>query len=331
MAKSANQKLKLIYLLDKFMRDTDEQHGITIKDISEYLERYDIKSERKSLYDDIETLRNYGLDIVKEKSDKKVYYKLLSRDFELAELKLLVDSVQAAKFITAKKTDELIRKLEGLASRYEAMDLQRQVHVINRVKNPNERIYLSVDALHKAIHNDVQVTFKYAEWNLHKELVPKYNGKEYHISPWALTWDDENYYLIGYDEDDEKIKHFRVDKLLSLKEAEIPRHGREHFDRFDLAAYSKKMFGMYGGEEDRVKLKVKNYLVGVMLDRFGTDIMIIPDKAEGYFTINVDVIVSNQFIGWLAGLGADVSVVAPHAVRERVRDYISKIALVYEN
>lgn len=329
MAKSANQKLKLIYLLDKFMQDTDEQHGITIKEISEYLEKYDIKSERKSLYDDIDTLRNYGLDIVKEKVDKQVYYKLLSRDFELAELKLLVDSVQAAKFITANKTNELIKKLEGLASRYEAMDLQRQVHVLNRVKNPNERIYLSVDALHKAIHNDVQVTFQYAEWNLKKELVPKYDGRIYHVSPWALTWDDENYYLIGYDEDNEKIKHFRVDKLMSLEETEEPRHGKKLFESFDLAAYSKKMFGMYGGVEERVRLKVKNYLVGVMIDRFGKDIMIIPDKDGEYFTTNVDVAVSNQFIGWLAGLGADIEVVAPAGVRGQVRDYLADIAAKY--
>ena len=331
MAKSANQKLKLIYLLDKFMQDTDEQHGITIKEISEHLEKYDIKSERKSLYDDIDTLRNYGLDIVKEKVDKQVYYKLLSRDFELAELKLLVDSVQAAKFITANKTNELIKKLEGLASRYEAMDLQRQVHVLNRVKNPNERIYLSVDALHKAIHNDVQVTFKYAEWNLKKELVPKYDGRIYHVSPWALTWDDENYYLIGYDEDNEKIKHFRVDKLMSLEETEEPRHGKKLFESFDLAAYSKKMFGMYGGVEERVRLKVKNYLVGVMIDRFGKDIMIIPDKDGEYFTTNVDVAVSNQFIGWLAGLGADIEVVAPAGVREQVRDYLADIAAKYKD
>lgn len=330
MAKSANQKLKLMYLLDKFMHDTDENHGITINEISEYLERYDIKSERKSLYDDIEALRTYGLDILKEKNNKKVYYKLISRDFEIAELKLLVDSVQSAKFITTNKTNELIKKLEGLASKYEAIDLQRQVHVINRVKNPNEKIYLSVDALHRAIHNDSQVTFQYAAWNIKKELVPKHDGKVYVISPWALTWDDENYYLIGYDEHDEKIKHFRVDKLSNLNETNNKRCGKELFEKFDLAAYSKKTFGMYGGKEQRVKLRVKNELVGVIIDRFGKDIIINTNSEEGYFTTNVDVAVSAQFIGWLVGVGKDVTVVAPDDVRKMVKERIDEIADAYK-
>lgn len=240
MAKSENQKLKLLYIMDKFIKDTDEEHGITVADLTEYLSGYDIKVERKTLYDDIEMLRVYGMDIMKHKIGKQTYYKLLSRDFELPELKLLVDSVQSAKFITVNKTNELIKKLENLASRYAARELQRQVYVLNRVKNPNEKIYLSVDTLHRAIHRNVQVTFKYMNWNLKKQLVPKHEGKVYHISPWALTWDDENYYLIGYDEDEEKIKHFRVDKLDSLAETEEKRHGKELFDKFDLAAYSKK-------------------------------------------------------------------------------------------
>lgn len=330
MAKSANQKLKLIYLIDKFVRDTDENHGITINDITEYLNRYDIKAERKSLYDDIETLRTYGLDIVMDKSDKKVCYKLVSRDFELAELKLLVDAVQSSRFITVNKTNELIKKLENLASRYEAGSLQRQVYVLNRIKNPNEKIYFTVDIIHRAIHAGVQIEFQYASWNLKKELVPKHDGKLYHVSPWALAWEDENYYLIGYDEDDAKIKHFRVDKMLKVAETDEKRHGKETFEKFDAASYSKKTFGMYGGEEMAVKLRMKNSLVGVIIDRFGNDVMIHPEPDGEYFNVNVDVAVSGQFFGWVLGLGSDAQIIGPDKVVHKMQEFLDTITCLYE-
>lgn len=330
MAKSENQKLKLIYLMDKFLKDTDEEHGITMQEILSYLENNDIKAERKSIYDDIETLRIYGLDIIKEKKDKNTYYKLASREFELAELKVLVDLVQVSKFLTPKKTEQLIKKIESLTSHYEAVELQRQVHVINRVKNPNEKIYLMVDKLHYAIHKSVQVSFQYAGWNTKKELVPKRDGKLYKVSPWALTWDDENYYLIGYDEDETKIKHFRVDKILNLEVKTEERHGKELFEKFDLATYSKKTFGMYGGEECTVKLRVQNSLVGVILDRFGTGVMIIPDNSGTCFTVNVDVAVSNQFIGWLMGLGDGVEVLAPESLRNNIKDIADNLLKKYQ-
>ncbi|MCM1273231.1 MAG: transcriptional regulator [Clostridium sp.] len=322
MAKNENQKLKLIYILKMLYQETDEEHGVTIKDIQEMLERHNIKAERKSLYNDIATLEEFGLDIIRDKHDRTMYYKLVSREFELAELKLLVDAVQSSKFITVNKTDALIKKLEGLTSKYEAGELQRQVHVANRVKNSNEKIYLSVDALHSAIHKGVQVEFLYTAWNMKKELEPKHGGKIYRISPWGLVWDDENYYLVGYDEAACKIKHYRVDKIDKLNETSIPRQGEEYFRNYDMAAYSKKTFGMYGGEEHRVKLKVDNKLVGVILDRFGTDVALIPVKGENYFTVNVDVSVSGPFLGWIAGLGSGVEIVAPKDVRLKMADMV---------
>ncbi len=331
MAKSENQKLKLLYVMDKFIRDTDEEYGITVAEIIEYLAGIDIKVERKTVYDDIESLRTFGMDIVKQKKGKQSYYKLVSREFELPELKLLVDSVQAAKFITPNKTNQLIKKLESLASKHEAVELQRQVYVLNRVKNSNEKIYLSIDSLHKAIFLDYQVTFKYTNWNLKKQLVPKHAGKIYHVSPWALIWDDENYYLIGYDEEEEKIKHFRVDKMEGLEETTEKRHGKELFDKFDPAIYSKKVFGMYGGEEKTVKLRAKSNMVGVIIDRFGSDVMIIPDRSsEEYFTVNIDVAVSNQFIGWIIGLGTSVEVVSPPEVRTQIKEYLTNLANIYK-
>lgn len=331
MAKSSNQKLKMIYLMDKFMRDTDENHGITVNEMIDYLESYDIKSERKSIYNDIECLNSYGLDIVKEKAGRETVYKLVSRDFELAELKLLVDAVQSSKFMTSKKTDALIKKIEGLTSKHQAVELQRQVHVINRVKTPNEKIFLAVDKLHEAIHKRVRVEFQYTAWNTSKELEVKHDGKIYEVSPWALTWEDENYYLIGYNDEFKEIRHYRVDKMVSLKITDKERQGHKEFKNFDLPSYSKRTFGMFGGESCLVKLRVKNHLVGAMLDRFGLGTMIIPDNKEGFFTINVDVVPSQQFIGWLAGFGQDVEVVSPQDIRDKVRESIENILSLYED
>lgn len=330
MAKSSNQKLKMIYLMDKFIRDTDEEHGITIDDMIEYLAGYDIKSERKSLYDDIECLNTYGMDIIKEKKGRETFYKLVSREFELAELKLLVDSVQSSKFITTGKTNQLIKKIEALASKYQAVGLQRQVYVINRVKNPNEKIYLFVDQIHESIHNRVQITFQYGEWNTKKKLVPKHDGMLYKVSPWALSWYEENYYLIGYDHKDAKVKHFRVDKMLKLEVGNSTEDYEKKPTDFDLASYDNKTFGMYGGAEERVKLKVHNSLVGVMLDRFGKDINIIPVSGEDAFTVNVDVAISKQFIGWLVGLVDQVEVIAPDSLRTEVKKTLEDILKKYK-
>ncbi len=331
MAKSENQKLKMIYLMDKFLRDTDEEHGITVKEMIEYLEKNDIGAERKSLYDDIARLQDYGLDIISEKVGRETYYKLVSREFELAELKLLVDSVQSSKFITTAKTNELIKKIEGLTSRYQAGSLQRQVYVINRVKNPNEKIYHFVDALHEAIHNREMITFQYGVWNTKKQLVPRHGkDKVYTISPWALSWFEENYYLIGYDHDAGKDKHFRVDKLLKL---DICKNSSGYVAKptgMDIASYNSKIFGMFGGEPVSVKLKVDNSMVGVILDRFGKNINIIPVEGEESFTANVDVAISQQFIGWLIGLGDKVQVVSPDKLRMKVKESLEDILKLYK-
>lgn len=210
MAKSSNQKLKLIYLMKILMEYTDEKHSLTMEEIKSKLQLYDISAERKSLYNDIENLRLYGLDIIGTKEDRTYSYYIGNRQFELAELKLLVDCVQSAKFITEKKSNVLIKKIEELASRYEAMQLQRQVFVAGRVKTMNESIYYNVDRIHSAIADNFQITFQYFQWNVDKKMKLRHNGIWYIVSPWSLSWDDENYYLIAYDSVEHIIKHFRV-------------------------------------------------------------------------------------------------------------------------
>ncbi len=329
MAKSENQKLKMIYLMDKFMKDTDEEHGITIKQMIEYLEGNEIGAERKSLYDDIERLKDYGLDINTEKVGRETYYKLLSREFELAELKLLVDSVQSAMFITADTTEQLIKKIEGLTSVYQAKELQRQVHIHNRVKAPNKRVYIYVDNLHKAIHDRKPVEFVYGEFNTNKELVPRHNGKLYYVSPWALIWDDEKYYLVGYDHEAGKDKNFRIDKIMKLDICDDKNDYVGQSPDFDIATYNSKVFGMFGGKHESVKLKVDNGLAGVMIDQFGKDINLIPVKGENAFTVNVDAVISQQFVGWLVGLGDKVEVIGPDHLRDKMRNSLKDILEKY--
>lgn len=215
MGKSFNQKLKLLYIMQMLKENTDENHAMSANDIISALAKQGISAERKSIYDDIERLKLFGCDILSRRSEPKGYY-LASRDFEIAELKLLVDAVQSSKFITEKKSNQLIHKIEQLASRHEAQTLQRQVVVSNRIKTMNESIYYNIDKLHSAISSDVKITFKYCSWTLAKKLEPKKDGANYTVSPYILVWDDENYYLIGFDDDSKEIRHYRVDKMLNI-------------------------------------------------------------------------------------------------------------------
>lgn len=324
MPKSENQKLKLLYLLKILAEQTDEQHPMPMAVLLEKLKAEDISAERKSVYHDINCLMDFGVDIGFDTSRGNGGYYLASRDFELPECKLLVDAVSASRFITKSKSEQLIRKIEKLTSRYEAVQLQRQVYTSEQIKNENESIYYHVDAIHTAIHENRQISFLYLEWNLQKKLVPRRGGKPYRISPWSLMWNDENYYLIGYDAQAGMLKHFRVDKIGPIEMLPERREGEEVFKKCDLSAYSAKTFGMYGGEEMMVTLSFPNYLVGVVLDRFGKDVS-LQKLSEDRFAVHVKVMVSRQFYGWLAGIGKDVKVTAPESVRDGYRCYLKEI------
>lgn len=328
MAKSSNQKMKLIYLMKIMLEMTDEEHSITIKEIIDILNSYGINAERKSLYDDIENLRNYGIDIEGVQEERAYHYRVVNRQFELAELKLLVDSVQSAKFITEKKSNELIKKIEGLASKYEAMQLHRQVYVSGRVKTMNERIYYNVDIIHTAIANNSKITFQYFQWNVKKKMELRHNGNMYEMSPWALSWDDENYYLIAFDSEKQIIKHFRVDKMLNIDVLTKKRDGKNEFKSFNMAAYAKKVFGMFAGEETWVKIECENNLVGVIIDRFGQEVTIIP-KDEEHFILNIQVAISRQFLAWVIGLGSGIKIIEPACVVEQMNKEIDRLIEQY--
>ena len=329
MPRSDKQKLKLMYLIKLFEERTDVSHGLSMTDIIEALSEEGITAERKSIYADISALNEFGFDIVKDNEGKACVYKLVERDFEIAELKLLVDAVQSSKFITESKSNKLIKKIEGLASNNEAKSLHRQVYVANRIKTTNESVYYNVDDIQKAISENHKVSFQYFQWNPNKEKELRHNGMRYEISPWALTWDDENYYMVGYDSKEAKIKHYRVDKMLKIEiMADSKREGKALFKDMDMAVYSKKIFGMFGGVEETVVLECKNGISGVIIDRFGTEVDIIK-RATDSFTVRVNVQISPQFLGWVFSLGENIKIISPDSVIERMRDEIARIQGIY--
>lgn len=318
MPKGTNQKFKLYRLVQIMLERTDDDHYITMPEIIAALGEYEITADRKSIYTDLKDLEVLGIEVEGEPAGRGYHYHVVSRPFELPELKLLVDAIQSSKFITEKKTNTLIRKLEKLVSRYEAMKLQRQVYVSGRIKTMNESIYYTVDAIHNAISENKKIRFQYYQWNVKKEMELRREGAYYCVSPWGLSWDDENYYLVGYDSEAGEIRHYRVDKMLHIRMMEESREGREHFQKLDMADYAKKSFGMFGGKEEKVKLLVDNSLAGVMIDRFGKDIIMVPGKGE-HFTVNVTVHVSSQFLGWIFSLGEKVKILGPEEVIQAMR------------
>lgn len=323
MPKGTNQKLKLYRLAQIMLENTDDEHYITMPEIMEELGKYEVTADRKTIYADLRDLSVLGIEVEGEPIGNRYHYRVVNRPFELPELKLLVDSIQSSKFITEKKTNILIKKLEKLVSKYDAQRLQRQVYVSGRIKTMNESIYYTVDAIHNAISENKKIKFQYFQWNAKKEMELRHNGAWYHISPWGLSWDDENYYLVGYDTDAGMIKHYRVDKMLHIKISDESREGKEHFKKLDMADYAKKSFGMFGGKEQTVKLSVHNKLAGVIIDRFGKDVMMIPADEE-HFNVNVDVRVSRQFLGWVFSLGSDIQIVGPDDVVEQMRKEIAR-------
>lgn len=328
MAKSEKQKLKLLYIMQYLMEKTDETHAVTTADIIAYLAANQITAERKSIYTDIDLLIDYGMDIIKVK-ERPAGYRLASRQFELAELKLLVDSVQSSKFITSKKSRDLIRKLESLCSQNEARQLHRQVVVTNRNKTVNENIYYNVDMIYNAIAENVKVRFQYFEWTVNKEMQLRRGGEYYEVSPWMLTWDDENYYLIAYDDKNQMIKHYRVDKMLKIELSVDKREGKEEFEHFDIASYSRKTFGMFAGEEETVTLCCEKGLTGVIIDRFGKEVAMRP-KDETHILVRVNVAVSRQFFGWLTGLGVAVRIEGPERIAGEYQQYLNEILRNYK-
>ena len=315
MPKSPNQKMKPLLLQRILLERTDEDHGLTVPELIALLEEEGVAAERKSVYSDLQTLADFGLDIVKRKESGKVVYYVGARTFELPELKLLVDAVQASKVISARTSKKLIRKLEALCSEYEGTQLQRQVYVDGRPKADSRTLLYSIDALHTAISAGRLVQFRYK------------NNSTWTVSPWQLAWEGGCYYLIAYqdEKDPSNIRNYRVDRMSYVKVLDRPRRGKEAFAAFDLPSYLRKHFNMFGGPEYRVTLRCTADLEAAMRDRFGQDTLFLPE-ADGYFHFDVPVCVSDQFYGWVCGFGGKVEITAPAEVRQGLHDMVQELA-----
>ena len=323
-----HQKLKMLYLMKIFYEETDDKNGLTMHQIIQKLAAYGVLADRKTLYVDFDELRDFGADILMEKVGRKAYYHIGRRSFELPELKLLVDAVQSARGITDRKSGELIRKLESLASRNEAKQLNRQVYTAGRIKSMNESIYYNIDTIHEAIGTDRQIRFKYFKWDVQKQMKLRKKGDWFRVSPWVLLWDHEYYYLVAYDGENQMIKHYRVDKMLNISLCEEKREGKEQFGKIDISHYARSLFGMFSGEETKVTLEVENSMVSVIIDRFGKDIFITPID-EDHFRTTVNVALSNQFLGWIMSLGEKVTITGPEEAVEQMKSEIRRLSDQY--
>lgn len=324
------QNLKLLYLKRIFEEKTDENHPMSIKELKENLCQLGIKVTEQTLRSDIKCLIYSGMDILMVGSGKNTKYYLGARSFELAELKMLSDCIQSSRSISPKKSAELIRKIEELTSIHESKSIQKQIFISGRSKTSNERIWYNVDEIHKAIDNDKAISFQYLQWNLDKKLEYRHHADPYIVSPWSLIYDDDCYYLVAFDHKSETIRHYRVDKMKSINCIEhMLRRGQDAFGEENLASYSKRHFGMYGGKTELVTLRCKNEIINVILDRFGDEVELIKTD-ENSFEVKVKIVISDVFIGWLLGLGDKVQLTFPDYVIERIKEFLKRMEELYQ-
>lgn len=324
---SSEMKLRVLCVMRILLEMSDEEHYMTAADIDRELGKYGLSADRRSIYSDLEVLEQFGLDLIRVPGNRGCY--VASREFELPELKILTDAVQAARFIPQKKTDELIKKIRGLTSKNLAKTLQRQILLSNPWKGGYETIYYTVDTLHESMNQNCRIRFQYAEWTEKKKLRLRHDGKIYEVSPWGLLWDGEYYYLMGYVPEINGIKHYRVDRIQNLRMLEgAGREGSCIYERYR-QGFSSKTFGMYGGDDVTIKMRCANRMAGIIIDRFGSDIMMLPKDGEN-FVIHVPIAVSPQFFGWAASNGTDIEILEPASIREDYRSFLENILRQYE-
>jgi predicted DNA-binding transcriptional regulator YafY len=309
------------------LEKTDEQNPMTIAEVIIALAAYDIKAERKSLYTDIEILRQFGIDIESQR-DKTTRYYVANRQFELPELKLLVDAVQSSRFITEKKSQVLIQKLSSLTSQHHAKQLRRQVFVANRAKALNETVYYSIDNIHQAINEKKKIAFKYFDYNVNKKRIYRKQGELYQTSPVTLCWNDDKYYLIAYNAYYDCFTHYRVDRMDCVKilDETGDKFGKK---KWNLSEHSKRVFGMFDeGEIVKARLSFDSCLVNAVIDQFGKDVHILP-SSERWFDVIVDVSVSPVFLAWMFQFGAFAEIKAPESLIEAMREHLKENARHY--
>lgn len=329
MSGNSNQKLKLLYLLDILKEHTDQFHPLSAEQICELLSKKGISAERKSIYRDISVLMEYGYDIATSVSPRG--YFLAWREFEVPEVCLLLDAVESADFISPKKTRELAEKLEALLSKNEAKKLRRQVFIDNRKKSDNERVYINIDLISSAIDEGKKIILDYTRREFFEGKVNS-KTKRFTVSPYALCWADDHYYLICNNSKYDNLMHLRVDRIVKVdKLAETVRHFSEVSEYktfFDVADYCTKAFNMFGGVKQKIELRCKNSLLEAIIDRFGADISFFSSGDEN-FRILVDANVSEGLVGWILSYADELEILSPKTLRDAVSDKISALQKIY--
>ena len=330
MPKSPNQKLKILYVLEA-LKKTDEDNPVSVSEIIEHLASNGIKAERKSIYDDLDALELFGYDIIRKKNSGVF---LGAREFELPEIKLLVDAVQSSKFISESKSNRLIEKLATLAGGGDqSAILKRQVTIHGKVKTRNENVFNSIDKIHAAMAENQMISFLYYTYIVEDgkiKRICRHDGKRYYASPWSLTWDDEFYYMLAYDEQSEIIKHFRVDKMAEIAILRKERRGKAAFGLAGISGYTNSIFSMFGGVDENVRISCDNALIGAVVDRYGSDIAILKENEERFiFTAKVKI--SPQFFAWVFSFGKGMEIVYPQNVVEQMKDYLMQVDQIYFN
>lgn len=332
MPKNANQKTRILELYRLLLRESDEEHPLTVADISEHLEAIGMPVNRKTVMDDLHALADAGVDLISNRGKGGGYF-IGARAFESAELKLLLDAVQSSRFISEARSNAMIKKLLEQTSRYEERHLRRSIYVSGRVKSENAELLHTVDMIHAAILSDRRISFLYYDWTHEHRLEPRHGGERYEVSPCMLSWDNEFYYLLAYDEKSESLRHYRVDKMRRIARGTGERRGRELWEPIckNPAAYENELFGKFGGEETMVLLSVDRALAGVIVDRFGEDVPFLSDGAGAEtFRVSVKVRVSPVFLSWVMQFGARMRVLYPESVRHEMRALAEKILASHE-
>ncbi|HAM15208.1 MAG TPA: WYL domain-containing protein [Eggerthellaceae bacterium] len=317
------QKLKLLYLMRILQEETDPEHGLTMPQILQRLSEEGITAERKSIYRDIIALRDVGVDIQKL-SARPVQYVLVRSEFSLDDVMMLIDAVQSSRFITERKSNQLVKSLKGLVSARERKALDKRVHVQDRVKSLSESTFHSVDIIHEALQRKRKVQFLYFSYNTDLKRKARHEGRRYLLTPVKVVYADGNYYLAGYDDTDQKIKTYRIDRmeLLQLSDERAARNAE--ITAYEYEDFAYKRFGMFHGDPTTVTLRVKEQLVDTVVDFFGHDLD-VAKSTDAYVDVRVNVVKSPQFFGWIAGLDGGVTIQAPRTVRAEYKEWLQSL------
>ena len=321
MSDSYSYEMRRLHLLQELWERTDEKHKLSLSELKQALAGWGLSADRKTIYRDIEVLRNAGCDIIYCPVKKKGYY-WNSRLFEQAELKLLIDSVQASGSISERKTRLLIQKLCMHASIYERRELTRDIFAIERVKSPNESLFYNTDAALRAINEDRQLKFENLNWNKSMEL-EREGGGPITVSPWAMTWANGRYYIIAYDQSDKEMKYYSVDRMRNAEIVPNHRLGREAFAEFDVGKLAKRSFYMQGERFEEVMFECEEGSLERIIDRFGRDVIIVPMN-DGHYRVRVGVCVGERFYGWVMSFGGAVRIEWPEHVKKDFRKELGK-------